>query len=266
MGRGCDGKVEKKSWCGLQDKATSGKSTTRATWPSMDINVATAVVLSSSCQDDGSRTSCHGDDFAKTGEDDAVNSSEPVLKKRYSFKRLAVWKIEAGVRKQAVFLNRVLTVDTKTQPWMVVWELDSRDAKLLIRALRLEKATGAETPAEHRSADRQSVESKSNPLSAEFNTKFGSCVRRAAPLAQAQDDPTISETVTQLSRRLRAPHEMDYQMLKWEGISGGTPRRRTRSRYGACSTKIRVHAGTDHVGCAVTQRSTAVLCTVLDTV
>ena len=30
--------------------------------------------------------------------------------------------------------------------------------------------------------------------------------------------------------------------------------------------KIRVHVGTDHVGCAVTRRSTAVLCTVLDTV
>ena len=149
-------------------------------------------------------------------------------------------------------------MDTKTQRWVVLWELDSRDAKLPIHALRLEKATGAETPAEHRSADRQSVESKSKPLSAEFNTKFGSCVMRAAPLALAQDDPTISETVTQLSRRVRAPHEMDYQMLKWEGISGGTPRRRTRSRYGACSTKIRVHVGTDHEGCAVTRRSTAV--------
>ena len=120
----------------------------------------------------------------------------------------------------AAFLNRVLTVDSKTQRWMVLWELDSRDAKLLIRALRLEKATGAETPAEHRSADRQSVESKSKPLSAEFNTKFRSCVMRTAPLAQ--DHPTISETVTPLSRRLRAPSEMNYQMLKWEGLSGGT--------------------------------------------
>ena len=67
-------KLKRKTWCGLQENTTSGKSTTRATWPSMDINVATPVVLSSSCQDDGSRTSCHGDDFAKTGEDDAVNS------------------------------------------------------------------------------------------------------------------------------------------------------------------------------------------------
>ena len=61
-------KLKRRAGVGCKKNTTSGKSTTRATWPSMDINVATAVVLSSSCQDDDSRTSCHSDDFAKTAK------------------------------------------------------------------------------------------------------------------------------------------------------------------------------------------------------
>ena len=119
--------------CKMQ--ATSGKRTTPASCPSNG-----AVFF---CLDNDRRTSGRGDVFAVLG-DDEVKSFEQMLEKRYTFRRLAVLGFEEGGDGHLVFLNRVLTVDVKSRPWMVVCEPDSRYAKLLIRELEVEKATGAD--------------------------------------------------------------------------------------------------------------------------
>ena len=55
-----------------------GKSAARASWPSMDINVATAMVLSSSCPDDDDAVNS----FAKSSKLKQVRSADDEVKKR----------------------------------------------------------------------------------------------------------------------------------------------------------------------------------------
>ena len=76
----------------------------------------------------------------------------------------------------------------------------------------MEKASGVETPAEHRSVDKQILDSKTAALGPEMKKLFRPCVMRAAYLAQ--DDPSISEAVKSLARRMSNPNEGDMQMLK----------------------------------------------------
>ena len=109
--------------------------------------------------------------------------------------------------------DRALTVDEKSQ---------ALDGRVRARVATCQTAdtpagagTGAETPAEHRSADRQVLESQSESQTGELQTKFGSCVMRASYLAQ--DDPTIFESVKSLSRRKSEPNETENQMLKGVG-------------------------------------------------
>ena len=53
------------------------------------------------------------------------------------------------------FLNRVITMDGSQKPRRIIYEPDARRARLMVEDLGLQNASGAETPAEHRSADRQ---------------------------------------------------------------------------------------------------------------
>jgi hypothetical protein len=143
-----------------------------------------------------------------------------------------------------------------------VYEPDARHAQLLIRELGLEKASGAETPAEHRSVDKQILDSKTAALGADMKKLYRSCVLRAAYLAQ--DDPSIAEAVKSLARRMSTPNEADMQCLKRLGrYFLKYPMTAHEFPVQNMFEQIRAYVDTDHAGCALTRRSTTGLAMML---
>ena len=73
---------------------------------------------------------------------------------KYEFKKLANLGFELKDDKTCSLLNRVISVDAESLPRQITSEPDARRAHLLIKDLNLDKASGVETLAEHRSADK----------------------------------------------------------------------------------------------------------------
>ena len=254
--------VLKKSWYGLQDASSIWQSDYTALLEEHGFacgrsNAALFYDPATDC-----KVLVHGDDFAALGDQKAVDAFEAMLKSKYECKKMANLGFEEGDDKQATFLNRVITIERSSRPYKVVYEPDARHAKLLIESLGLTKASGAETPAEHRSADKQIADSKTPALSAEQKQLYRSCVMRAAYLAQ--DDPGIGEAVKGLSRHMNAPNEADFQRLKRLGryLIKYPMTANVMKEQGEVS-KIKVCVDTDHAGCALTRRSTTGLATLL---
>ena len=151
-------------------KATSGKRPTPASCPSMDINVARAMVLSSSVLTTTAEQLVMVTTLQCSATTKAADSFEQSMKKGFTFKRLEVLGFQEGDDEHATFPTRVLTVDTKSQPWRLVCEPDSRHAKRFIRELGWRRRR-----VPHRSADRQLMETKSERLNAEL--KHVQCVQ-----------------------------------------------------------------------------------------
>ena len=112
----------------------------------------------------------------------------------------------------------------------VVYEPDARHVQKLIQDLGMEKASGMETPAEARSANRQQGEAKMKPLDLESKQLFRSRVMRAASLSQ--DDPGIAEAVKGLARCMSSPNEGDLSRSAASGPNGGGLSRLRRSTTG----------------------------------
>ena len=208
------------------------------------------------------RVLCHGDDFAILGDVAGRQKFKEALSKRYVFKVLACLGFGKDDSREATFLNRVITVQAEARPRSITYEPDARHAQLLCSQLGLERGKPVETPAEHRSAERQVLDSKAPSLPEEQKKVYRSCVMRAAYLAQ--DDPSISEAVKGLSRSMSSPNESDWTRLKRLG--------RYLLRYPMTANvfveqpevkMIRVFCDSDHAGCGVTRRSTTGLATML---
>lgn len=252
----------KKSWYGLQDASRiwQGDYTKLMEQHGHQRGRSNGALFYNVEQD--ARTLCHGDDFCVLADEDAIKDFEQMLTTKYTYKKLAVLGFESGDDKQAVFLNRVLTVDMSQKPHKIVYEPDARHAQLLIRELGLEKASGVETPAEHRTVDRQIADSKTMALGPEMKKLFRSCVMRAAYLAQ--DDPSIAEAVKSLARRMSSPNEGDLQMLKRLGrYLVKYPMTANEFPEQNMPEQIKAFVDTDHAGCALTRRSTTGLAMML---
>ena len=83
-------------------------------------------------------------------DQDGIDAFEAMLKTKYACKKLANLGFTEGDDRVATFLNLVVTVEMQEQPYKLVCEPDARHARILIQELGLERATGAETPADHR--------------------------------------------------------------------------------------------------------------------
>ncbi len=131
---------------------------------------------------------------------------------------------------------------------------------LLVRDLGLENASGAGTPPEHRSVDKQVLDSKASFLGPEMKMLRRSCVMRAAYLAQG--DPSIAEAVKSLARRMSCQNEGDMQMrlgrylVKYPMTASGSPAQDTFEQ-------IKAYVETDYPGFTLTRRSTTGLATML---
>ena len=246
----------KKSWYGLQDASAiwQGDYSDLLQQHGFKKGVSCASVFFR--PETGARSLVHGDDFAVLGDDEDIQAFDAMLAERYAFTRLAKLGFEARDDKVVTFLNRVISLEQEGRgPRKVVYEPDARHVQKLLQDLCMEKASGAETPAESRSAERQQQDAKTKALDSEQRLLFRSCVMRAAYLSQ--DDPGISEAVKSLSRCMSAPNEADFQRL------------RRLARYlikypmtanvmveQSPQTRVVALVDSDHAGCGLTRRST----------
>ena len=100
--------------------------------------------------------------------------------------------------------------------------------------LRLEQSPEVETPAVHRSEEKQIADSKTTLLEADMKKKFKSCVMPTAYMSQ--DDPS-AEAVKSLARGMSSPSDCRSAAVGacWK-VLGGVP---------DCGNRVR---GSEHVG------------------
>ena len=100
------------------------------------------------------RSLTHGDDFAVLGDRKAVEAFSVLLESKYSCKRLSTLGFGPNDDRSGVFLNRVITVEMGERPHALKYEPDGRHGEILVQELGMQQASGAETPAEHRTVQK----------------------------------------------------------------------------------------------------------------
>ena len=200
------------------------------------------------------RTLVHEDDFMALADQDVVDEFEQLLASKYEYKKTANLGFEAGDDREAVFLNRVITLECG-RPRRVIIEPDARHAQLIVKELGLQTARGVETPAEKLSSEQQLVDAKSPPLDPKTASQFRSVCMRAA--YSAQDRADLNEATKTLARSMQQPTEASMRrlrrlakyLIKYPSVAKIFPEQRLQ-------TKMKVYVDTDHAGCAVTRKST----------
>ena len=89
--------------------------------------------------EDDSPIICHGDDPAMLGDEIAVKRFEEMLRKWCTVRGLVVLGVESGDDKHATSLSWVLTAHAQRRPWILVYQHESRHAKLVASELGLER-------------------------------------------------------------------------------------------------------------------------------
>ena len=254
----------KKSWYGLQDASSlwQGDYSKLLVENGFAKGKSNGAVFYQEAQ--GCSLLVHGDGFLVLGDDTALETFEAMLGSRYSFKKLFRLGVDKEDDKTGTFLNRIISIDSSHRPHRAMVEPDARHAQLLVEELGLQRETGAETPAEARTAEKQQADAKTAKLGDSDKKLYRSCVMRGAYLAQ--DDPRIAEAIKGLARHMQSPTEADFQRLKRLGrFLKKHPHVQAVYPEQALPDTLHVFVDSDHAGCGLTRRSTTGLAMMLGT-